>query len=209
MAQKYKVFLFGNVIVFTNKTDLHRKTDILYELTDSEDFKSLVFDYLTKRKGHHVRVVCTDVERVWSNFCQWFEVRRAAGGLVVNADGDYLFIRRKGLWDIPKGHIEHGESSKDGGLREVTEECGISGMQIERLICTTWHTYYIDNQPVLKSTDWYLMRYNGPLMLKPQTDEDITEAAWVKPGNVDTLLENSFSSIPEVVKQLRKKVNQL
>lgn len=203
MAQKYKVFLFGNVIVFTNKADLHRKTDILYELADSEDFMRFVFDYLAKRKGHHVRVVCTDVERAWADFCRWFEVRRAAGGLVVNADGDYLFIRRKGLWDIPKGHIEPGESSQDGGLREVEEECGISGMRIERLICTTWHTYWIENQPVLKSTDWYLMHYNGQLALKPQTDEDITEAVWVKPENIDTLLENSFSSIPEVIKKLR------
>ncbi|MBP5667295.1 MAG: NUDIX domain-containing protein [Salinivirgaceae bacterium] len=205
MAQKYKVFLFGNVIVFTNKADLHRKTDILYELTDSEDFKQFVFDYLAKRKGHHVRVVCTDVERGWADFCRWFEVRRAAGGLVVNADGDYLFIRRKGLWDIPKGHIEPGESSQDGGLREVEEECGISGMRIERLICTTWHTYWIESQPVLKSTDWYLMHYSGQLTLKPQTNEDITEAVWVKPENIDTLLENSFSSIPEVMKQLRDK----
>lgn len=203
MAQKYKVFLFGNVIVFTNKADLHRKTDILYELADNEDFKQFIFDYLAKRKEHHVRVVCTDVERAWADFCRWFEVRRAAGGLVINADGDYLFIRRKGLWDIPKGHIEPGESSQDGGLREVEEECGISGMLIERLICTTWHTYWIENQPVLKSTDWYLMHYNGQLTLKPQTDEDITEAVWVKPENVDTLLENSFSSIPEVIKKLR------
>ena len=46
------------------------------------------------------------------------------------------------------------------------------------------------------------MRYNGPLTLKPQTDEDITEAVWVKPENIDNLLENSFSSIPEVIKQL-------
>ena len=205
MSQKYKVFFFGNVLVFTDSPELHRKTTIIYKYSGAEALKDFLFGYVEKCNNHHIRILCDNKEQSWKDFCSLFEVRRAAGGLVVNADGDYLFIRRKGFWDIPKGHIERGESSQDGGLREVEEECGISGMQIERLICTTWHTYYIDSQPVLKSTDWYLMRYNGPLTLKPQTDEDITEAVWVKPENIDNLLENSFSSIPEVVRKLRDK----
>lgn len=204
MAQKYKVFFFGNVLVFTNNPDLKRKTTILYKYTDRDDFKSFLFDFIEKKEKHHVRIMCGNIEKCWADFNSMFEVRRASGGLVTNADGNFLFIKRKGFWDIPKGHIEPGETSECGALREVEEECGISGMQIDKLICTTYHTYWLDGKPILKSTDWYLMEYNGSASLTPQTDEDITEAVWAKPEDIDKLLENSFSSIPEVIKQYRK-----
>lgn len=204
MAQKYKVFFFGNVIMFTNNSVFDTDTKIFYKYTDIEDFRRFVFDYLAKTENCEVKVFCNNIENVWADFCSMFEVRQAAGGLVVNFDGKYLFIKRKGKWDIPKGHMEQGETSEQCGLREVEEECGISNMKIDGLICTTYHTYYIDNQPILKSTDWYLMRYDGSAILKPQTDEEITDAIWVEEAKIDDLLKDSFSSIPEVIKQLRE-----
>ena len=139
----------------------------------------------------------------WADFQTLFEVRRAAGGLVVNGEGNYLFIRRQGKWDIPKGHIEPGEQSRECAVREVTEECGIGGLEIEKPICTTFHTYRLNGRPILKSTDWYLMRCNDSEKLTPQTEEDITEAVWVAPSDVDNRLKDSFSSIPEIFKQLK------
>jgi len=203
MAQKYKVFFFGNVIEFTNNSELCSKNTILYKYADAEDFRRFVFDYLIKAENRNVQVVCDNADDCWQAFCSMFEVRKAAGGLVVNRDDKYLFIRRKNKWDIPKGHMESGETSEQCGLREVEEECGISGMSIERLICTTYHTYFIGIQPILKSTDWYLMCYNGNSPLKPQTDEDITDAVWVDGSEVDNLLKDSFSSIPEVIRMFR------
>ena len=37
----------------------------------------------------------------------------AAGGLVTNEKGEFLLIRRSGLWDLPKGHQEAGEVLED------------------------------------------------------------------------------------------------
>ncbi len=204
MAQKYKVFFFGNVITFTNNSVFDTDTKIFYKYTDIEDFRRFAFGYLAKAGNCEVKVFGNNLENVWADFCSMFEVRQAAGGLVVNSDGKCLFIRRKSKWDIPKGHMEQGETSEQCGLREVEEECGISNMRIDRLICTTYHTYYIYNQPILKSTDWYLMRYDGSAILKPQTDEEITDAIWADETKIDDLLKDSFSSIPEVIKQLRE-----
>src|SRR3546814_3091780 len=50
----------------------------------------------------------------------------AAGGLVRNQQGQYLFIFRHGKWDLPKGKLEAGETPAEGGIREVEEECGIT-----------------------------------------------------------------------------------
>lgn len=206
MAQKYKVFFFGNVLVFTDKSEIKRRTTILYKYRDIADLQSFLFNFIKESGEHHVRIMCGNVETVWAEFCSLFEVRHASGGLVENS-GKYLFIKRKEFWDIPKGHIEKGETSEIGALREVEEECGISGMSIERKICTTYHTYELEGRQILKSTDWYLMKYNGSEILKPQTDEDITEAVWVEESQIDELLKCSFSSIPEVIKKYRKSLD--
>ena len=66
----------------------------------------------------------------------------AAGGLVTNKKGEFLLIRRSGLWDLPKGHQEAGEALEDTALREVEEETGVRGLSLGRYICTTDHCYF-------------------------------------------------------------------
>ena len=200
---KFKVFFFGNVLVLTDTPDFHRKTTIIYKYSRIENLKDFLFGYVEKCNDHHIRILCNNKEQCWADFQTLFEVRRAAGGLVVNGDGNYLFIRRQGKWDIPKGHIEPGEQSRECAVREVMEECGVGALEIEKPICTTYHTYYIGSQPILKSTDWYLMRCGNNIETTPQTEEDITETVWVAPSNIDNLLKDSFSSIPEIFKQLK------
>ncbi len=205
MSQNYKVFINGNVLVLTNTAKMqHGTTRIVHY--DLEDFriKDLIFNDLMTRRCGIVQVLCECyVDRCWNFICSLFEVRRAAGGLVRNDAGKFLFIKRNNLWDIPKGHIEAGESSRECALREVEEECGISGLSVGQLICTTYHTYFIDNRPILKSTDWYNMSYSGNQQPMPQTEEDITEVVWIDMSDIDKLLKDSYSSIPEVIAQMR------
>ena len=56
----------------------------------------------------------------------------AAGGLVKNENGDYLFIYRNDKWDLPKGKIEKDEKTKVAAVREVEEECGIAVSKLRR-----------------------------------------------------------------------------
>ena len=125
----------------------------------------------------------------------------AAGGLVKNADGNYLFILRHGKWDLPKGKAEPGESIEETALREVEEECGISPLQIVKNLHNTYHIYALKGWWALKCTHWYLMQYNGNQQLVPQTAESITDVQWVKPANVDALMRNSYETIKLVVRE--------
>lgn len=139
-----------------------------------------------------------DPEGCYCALCGEFREVNAAGGLVVNRRGDYLLIRRDGLWDLPKGHQEPGEDISVTALREVQEETGVDNLELGDLICITDHCYWRNNMWHLKHTWWYMMHYMTPVDLTPQTEEDITKAAWVAKSSLPPFLKNTYPSIKEV-----------
>ena len=122
----------------------------------------------------------------------------AAGGLVHNAKGQYLMIRRNDIWDLPKGHQEKGEEISRTALREVFEETGLDNLQLEDFICETRHCYRRDGVWVLKHTFWYNMACTQDTALVPQTEENITEAVWMDRDRLEEALKDTFPSILEV-----------
>ncbi len=141
-------------------------------------------------------------EEIYRRLCSEFREVNAAGGLVSNRRGDYLLIRRDGLWDLPKGHQEPGEDIRTTALREVQEETGVDNLKIRKLICITDHCYFRNNMWHLKHTWWYDMLYNEPVELVPQKEEDITKAAWVARSSLPPFLKNTYPSIAEVFRNL-------
>nr|MDA3778631.1 NUDIX domain-containing protein [Bacteroidales bacterium] len=121
---------------------------------------------------------------------------------VVKAPDDkILVIKRRGKWDLPKGKIEPGESNEEGALREVEEECGISNLELKKLITTTYHTYTLNNEAILKRTFWYDMEHSSNSKLTPQTEEEISEVKWLSENDINMVLKNTFPSIIEVLKK--------
>lgn len=65
---------------------------------------------------------------------------RCVGGIVHDPDGRLLLIRRahppgKGLWSLPGGRVEHGESDEAALIREVREETGLT-VEVNDLVGT-------------------------------------------------------------------------
>jgi len=111
---------------------------------------------------------------------------------------EFLFILRNSVWDIPKGHLEKDEDMATCALREVQEECGISNHEIQKYLCTTYHTYEIQGRPVLKETHWYLM--HGELINPvPQLEEGITEVVWKSKDELDAVKTNTSANIKLVL----------
>lgn len=148
------------------------------------------------------KVIRISNERAFRTFCQEFKEVNAAGGLVQNSEGQYLFIRRNGWWDLPKGHQEKGEDLGDTAVREVEEECGLSAPILGALICVTHHCYYRDGIWHLKHSWWYAMKESKKQSLTPQNEEGISDVVWVSDTEVPGLLENAYSSIREVFSSL-------
>jgi 8-oxo-dGTP pyrophosphatase MutT (NUDIX family) len=136
----------------------------------------------------------------WESFCANHMLIEAAGGLVYNDKNQLLMIFRNGRWDLPKGKLEVGENIEQCAMREVEEECAVSGLIITQQLQETYHTYEINGQKILKRTYWFEMKSSFKGNLTPQNKEGITVAVWVDEQDIAEKLENSFGNIIELFK---------
>jgi 8-oxo-dGTP pyrophosphatase MutT (NUDIX family) len=148
-----------------------------------------------------------DTERLLADFFSLFTIVEAAGGAVVAEDGRIMMMRRRGFWDLPKGHLEEGEQIAECALRETVEECGIdpSLVTMGEQIALTRHFYWF--QPLerweLKRTAWFRMSYTGdPRDVTPQTEEEITLIEWKSPDDARRAAATSYKTIREVIQNL-------
>ena len=149
-----------------------------------------------------IAIITPDPTLTFNLIAQEFKVVRAAGGVVQDNHNNTLFIELRGRWDLPKGHIEDGESSRDAALREVEEETGIRCMVTsDSPIATTWHAYDTYGAWELKSTDWWPMRAIGG-EVAAQSEEGITKVMWCGDTERSEALKNSYPTIIRVIDAL-------
>jgi len=157
---------------------------------------------MRQAKVHAGIFVHRDLEELRKAFWKKFLLVKAGGGLVRNGEEKYLFMFRRGVWDLPKGKLDPGETIEHCAIREVMEETGIEGVILEGPLLTTYHTYDESGKHILKETHWFRMQAPAPGGLTPQLEEQITELRWVDKEGMKDLLRNTFPSIKDVVKSL-------
>lgn len=167
------------------------------------DIGRLVAMFRASESLSHIYIPTDDIESTYRQLCSEFREVNAAGGLVTNRRGDFLMINRNGRWDLPKGHQEAGEDIRVTAVREVMEETGVQPLIPGDLVCITDHCYFRNNVWHLKHTWWFSMKYNMPIDLIPQREEDISVAAWVAKSSLPSCLEGAFPSISEVFREAR------
>jgi 8-oxo-dGTP pyrophosphatase MutT (NUDIX family) len=196
----YKVFIENRAIIFVDKNNVdstNRHTIASDKIVSIE--KDLLPVILLEDIKSEVFILCEDPELEIQRLFSDYEKITAAGG-IVRRKNEFLFIKRNGFWDIPKGKMEEmDESIEDAAIREVAEECGIKCSEIQGIIAVTYHTYSYEGIPTLKKTYWFSMLYEGKKSLKPQLEEGITKAKWLKMADLDTVRKNTFASILEVM----------
>jgi ADP-ribose pyrophosphatase YjhB (NUDIX family) len=148
-------------------------------------------------------LVSKDPEQGLEALKQQFHFIEAAGGLVVSDRGNVLLIFRKGKWDLPKGKLDAGEHLEQCAVREVAEETGLQGIELKQLLCRTYHTYEQWGQHILKESHWFLMKAPQQEALQPQTEEDIEQAIWVDPDNLNAYIEEAHRSVADVLRLVK------
>lgn len=205
----YKVFFNDSSVQFDSEIKKSLNNNIV-KIVDFNDYgfvNQIVSEIECSSDPIDFVVEHPDVERVWRHFRKHFKELPAAGGLVKNRRGEFLFIRRFGFWDLPKGKIEKNETPEIAAVREVEEECGLSGVTIVKPLRATYHIYRSpflksDNNLVLKETSWFLMEYAGDEMPVPQTSEDIVEVRWVAPSELETIKGNIYLNLKEFIQEI-------
>ena len=201
----HKIYFEKRCIIICPPDDpaLSDPNAVIFRTTGDKGIGALVGMMETSGFIQKVFVPAEDTESMYRRVCSEFLEVNAGGGLVSNRRGDYLLIRRNGLWDLPKGHQEEGEDISVTALREVIEETGIESLSLGKLICITDHCYRRDGIWHLKHTWWYDMLDTSPAELSPQTEEDISKAAWVAKSSLPAFLTNTFPSIQEVFREAK------
>jgi len=194
----YRIYINDNTLIIANK--LPEQTENIELLEESGfDFKSF-YDGLGKLSANQYALISEDPKARFQEFKQGLTIIKAAGGLVKNAKGEYLFIFRNKKWDLPKGKVEKGEGMKEAALREVEEECGVKINTNDEKLCKTYHIYALGSKLVLKRTNWYSMTVKGVPKLIPQKEEGITKAEWLTSSDLKPVLKNTYPSIVDVLK---------
>lgn len=174
-----------------------------YHISEHFSLGTLVAMFEASSSLSRIYIPTSDTGLMYRKLCAEFKEVDAAGGLVRNRRGDYLIIRRNGLWDLPKGHREAGEDIRETAVREVEEETGIDSLECLELICITDHCYLRNGIWHLKHTWWYDMLNNAPEGLTPQREEDISKAAWVAKSSLPPFIKDSYPSIMEVFREAK------
>ena len=127
-----------------------------------------------------------------------FKNVKAGGGLVKNSKGEFLLIFRRGKWDLPKGKLDTGETLEMCALREVQEETGVSDLKIVKEIPKTYHLFANSNKEIiLKKCYWFEMETADESPLKPQLEEEISEAVWLAREKVESLKPLMYPTIQQ------------
>jgi 8-oxo-dGTP pyrophosphatase MutT (NUDIX family) len=200
----YEVFFYSHKLVIAGLTYVEAAgSEASFKSAETKEQLRKIVEQFLNHSGDMV-ILTRHVNRMWKNFRSMFHEVPAAGG-VVRSEAGFLFIYRRGRWDLPKGKAEAGESYASAALRETQEETGLKGLQITSGLPSTWHIYRDpfndgNSRYILKETRWYLMQGSARQELLPEAGEDIEIARWFRADALDEVLSNTYASLAEMVR---------
>lgn len=154
---------------------------------------------MRREKVHAGIFIHPDLGTLKKAFWKKFMLIQAGGGLVENGKSEYLFMLRRGKWDLPKGKRDAGESLEQCAIREVGEETGLREVRLEAPLLVTYHTYDENGRHILKETHWFRMTAFGDQSVVPQVEEQISKLVWADRQKIIALVKNTFPSIVDVL----------
>jgi len=212
-----KIFLNDRTIEFMqSRPENPLFSDLVVEYQSAEKLKEAWTDFARHEKFLKFIIVepghkTLDISNSFKAFVSLFKIIPAAGGLVKNEKGEFLFIHRLGFWDLPKGKIDKKDrkvpgndnhdslAARNAAIREVKEETGLQKVVILKELGATWHLYISKENYVIKKTQWFEMQADSGQRLKPQTSEGIFLVKWTPPAAIHCILSHTYASIRELL----------
>ena len=205
----YEVFFNDRKIIIAAQGEitLNKSAQIVENLQTTEQIKEWFLQFTTNNNPADILIITSQQKFFKHLFQPAFTALPAAGGVVIR-NGKILFIFRNKKWDLPKGKIDDGEINREAAVREVEEECGITGHKIIRQLPSSFHIYKSPYKKskgewIFKETFWYEMEYLGIKNGTPQTEENITEIKWFGIDELSVVLENTYSNLKNIIHSVK------
>ena len=134
------------------------------------------------------------------------QLARSCGFLIFRRQPDHAFLLMKHAdrWDIPKGHVDPGETDMETALRELVEETGIAESDIKVDADFQFeHKYEVNqkrygNKPVLKTLVVYLDELIHDVEIVATEHEGHEWRLWSSPHKIQK------KTIDELLEQVAK-----
>ena len=144
-----------------------------------------------------------DDNRVFCNNCDfdWYNNPAPSVSIALLKDKKILLAKRKiepqkGLWDVPGGFIESGESAEEATIREMEEETGLK-VKIKKYLGSI-SDIYNDNPtlPLIFAVEQL------DLNQKPIAQDDVEELRWFSLDEIPEKL--AFKNVKETIEKVKK-----
>jgi 8-oxo-dGTP pyrophosphatase MutT (NUDIX family) len=125
----------------------------------------------------------------------------SAGGVLVRRLGGRWMVaairpagKPAGLWALPKGRIDEGQSGEATALREVAEETGAHGRSLGKLgdvkYVFTWPPKPAEGERIFKVVSFFLVRYQGGRLgdVPEEFRHEVAEVKWLPLADAPRLL---------------------
>ncbi|RLT20869.1 MAG: NUDIX domain-containing protein [Planctomycetota bacterium] len=125
----------------------------------------------------------------------------SCGFLIVrgNPIESFLLMKHSRRWDLPKGHVDEGETELQCALRELREETGIVAEDIEIDPTFSYENRYMVNQNryggkgvVEKKLLVYLARLKNPVKITVTEHDGYRWFSWNPPHRIQDLTIDSL-----------------
>jgi len=125
----------------------------------------------------------------------------SCGFLIVRGDPieSFLLMKHSRRWDLPKGHVDEGETELQCALRELREETGIVADDIEIDPTFIYENRYMVNQKryggkgfIEKKLLVYLARLKNPVRITVTEHDGYRWFSWNPPHRIQDLTIDSL-----------------
>ena len=202
-----KVYFDDKFIEFVEdnpQSSLNQSFKFIEDLETEKAFKALVEEFLSETKNNSITISNIPFKTALKLLQKTFYYIEAAGGFI-EKENEFLFIRRHGKWDLPKGKLEKNETIEEAAIRECEEECGIKNLKIIKALPSTFHIYQYKKGFALKQSYWFYMQTDYEKKLVPQLEESITEVRWFNKKDIEeVVLKDTYYTISDVTREALK-----
>ncbi|MDP4001086.1 MAG: NUDIX domain-containing protein [bacterium] len=136
----------------------------------------------------------------------------SAGGVVfrkTNGDLQFLLIQDpKKRWNLPKGHIESGETPEQSAIREVSEETNLKELKIISKLDKIHFFYRMNGKLIFMTNFVYLIESKNPNE-KLKTEKDapwIVDVKWFEAKQAYNIVEYKATKL--ILREAIKKIKE-